>query len=66
MLLGRPTMINDRHCTVSPPLDCTIPDDLATEPPPVLRDFHDAPSVFCARLVDYKLVSRTLPTGAPR
>jgi len=54
MVLGRPTLIDDRHCTVAPPLDCNIPDDIGHSPP-VPRGPLDPPSQFTQRLLDYQL-----------
>lgn len=54
MILGRPTMINDRHCNVTPPIDCPIPQDL-TKVPPVPRGPLDPPNPFTERLLDYQL-----------
>lgn len=54
MILGRPTMINDRHCNSTPPLDCQIPQDL-TESPPIPRGPLDPPNPFTERLLDYQL-----------
>jgi len=55
MILGRPTMINDRHCNVTPPLDCEIPSDLTK--PPVPRGPLDPPTPFTERLLDYQLAN---------
>ncbi|CUS12744.1 unnamed protein product [Tuber aestivum] len=55
MILGRPTMINDRHCDVTPPLDCEIPSDLTK--PPVPRGPLDPPTPFTERLLDYQLAN---------
>lgn len=54
MILGRPTMINDRHCNATPPIDCQIPQDL-TEFPPIPRGPLDPPNPFTERLLDYQL-----------
>jgi hypothetical protein len=53
MLLGRPTLINDRHCTVTPPLDCNIPTDIRS--PPIPRGPLDPPTQSTHRLLDYQL-----------
>jgi hypothetical protein len=53
MLLGRPTLINDRHCTVTPPLDCNIPTDMRS--PPIPRGPLDPPTQSTHRLLDYQL-----------
>jgi len=55
MILGRPTMINDRHCNVTPPLDCEIPSDLTK--PPIPRGPLDPPTPFTERLLDYQLAN---------
>jgi hypothetical protein len=54
MILGRPTLINDRHCNVTPPIDCNIPTDV-TRSPPIPRGPLDPPSQFTQRLLDYQL-----------
>lgn len=54
MILGRPTLIDDRHCTVTPPLDCNVPNDL-TRGPPVPRGPLDPPGQSTQRLFDYRL-----------
>ncbi|KAI5803553.1 hypothetical protein DFH27DRAFT_52121 [Peziza echinospora] len=54
MLLGRPTMINDKHCTVLPPLDAVIPFDL-TQHAPAKRGVMDAPTLFTARILEHRL-----------
>jgi len=54
MLLGRPTMINDRHCTVTMPVDCETPADFTShEPTP--RGIMDPPSSFTQRILDYHI-----------
>ncbi|KAF8470725.1 fungal-specific transcription factor domain-containing protein [Kalaharituber pfeilii] len=53
MLLGRPTMINDKHCTVTPPLDCEIPADL-TQHEPTPRGVMDPPTPFTQRILEYR------------
>ncbi|KAI5783025.1 fungal-specific transcription factor domain-containing protein [Pyronema domesticum] len=50
IILGRPTLINDRHCTVPPPLDCDL-----TVSPLVPRSPLDPPTSFTERLLDYEL-----------
>lgn len=54
MILGRPTMINDRHCNATPPIDCQIPLDI-TELPPIPRGPLDPPNAFTERLLEYQL-----------
>lgn len=54
MILGRPTMINDRHCNATPPIDCQIPQDL-TELLPIPRGPFDPPHTFTERLLGYQL-----------
>lgn len=56
IILGRPTMINDRHCNVTPPIDCQIPPDL-TKALPVPRGPLDPPNPFTERLLDYQLAN---------
>lgn len=56
MVLGRPTMINDRHCNATPPIDCQIPQDL-TKSPPIPRGPLDPPNPFTERLLDYQLAN---------
>ncbi|KAI5814655.1 fungal-specific transcription factor domain-containing protein [Pyronema omphalodes] len=50
IILGRPTLINDRHCTVPPPIDCDL-----TISPLVPRSPLDPPTSFTERLLDYEL-----------
>ncbi|KAI5779365.1 fungal-specific transcription factor domain-containing protein [Geopyxis carbonaria] len=54
MILGRPTLINDRHCTMTLPVDCDMPNDL-TKCIPIARGPMDAPSTYTERLLDYQL-----------
>ena len=53
-ILGRPTMINDRHVTVTPPIDCDMPTPFPKIPPQP-RNPIGRPTSITARLLDYQL-----------
>lgn len=53
MILGRPTLINDRHCSATPPVDCHIPANFRMAPTP--RGPLDPPTPFSQRILDYQL-----------
>lgn len=54
MLLGRPTMINDRHCTVTAPLDSELPADFTLHEP-IPRGVMDPPTPFTQRILEYRI-----------
>jgi hypothetical protein len=57
LALGRPSFINLKECTVTPPLDCKIPIDRFKTVPTARSDF-DKPTPMTERLLRFKMSLR--------
>lgn len=68
MMLGRPTTIDTNACIFTPPMNCSMPQNLSETVPELLKE-GDTPSPFTERLLQYQLTLQILKmtaTGANR
>lgn len=63
MMLGRPMTIDTNACKFSPPMNCSIPQNLS-ETVPELPKERNAPSPFTERLLQYQLTLQILKMTA--